>query len=256
MRSYFVVVQIVIALCAFTSCSINSHIMFETEDSEVITENIPIVPNDAYKISPDDRIRFSLYAENGKKIIDVVSGISDEKNVSGGVSKEIEYLVRGDGSVELPLIGLVSVKGLSVIECEELLEEKYSTNYEDPFVQVEVTNRRVIVFPGSGGEAKVVPINNNNTTLMEAIALAGGISERGKAKAIKVMRLEDGSRKVYLIDLSTLDGLKYADMVVQSNDYIYIEPAKKITREVLREAAPIVSLLSSAIVVFSIFSTL
>jgi polysaccharide export outer membrane protein len=231
--------------------------MFRTKNAEVITDNIPISPNDAYKISPDDKIKFSMYAENGKRIIDVVSGVSEgEMSQRVGAGTDIEYLVRSDGFVELPMIGMVEVEGLSVVECQEKLVEKYSVNYNQPFVQVEVTNRRVIVFPGSGGEAQVVPIKNNNTTLMEAIALAGGITERGKSKVIKVMRQENDGRKVYQIDLSTLEGLKYADMIVQSNDYIYVEPTKQLTRELLREAAPIVSLISSAIVVISVFSSL
>lgn len=257
MKNYKRIVSLLAIVYMVSSCSVNSHIMFKTKDAEVITDNIPISPNDAYKISPDDKIKFSMYAENGKRIIDVVSGVSEgDMNQRIGMGTDIEYLVRSDGSVELPLIGMVEVAGLSVIECQEKLAEKYAKNYNQPFVQVEVTNRRVIVFPGTGGDAQVVPIKNNNTTLMEAIALAGGITERGKSKVIKVMRQENDGRKVYQIDLSTLDGLKYADMIVQSNDYIYVEPSKQLTREFFREAAPIISLISSAIVIISVFSSL
>ncbi|PHR48827.1 MAG: hypothetical protein COA32_05010 [Fluviicola sp.] len=259
MKKYKRIISLLAIVYLVSSCSVNSHIMFKTKDSEVevITENIPISPNDAYKISPDDKIKFSMYAEKGKRIIDVVSGVNEGSTTERiGMGTDIEYLVRTDGSVELPIIGMIEVAGLSVIECQEKLAEKYSLNYNNPFVQVEVTNRRVIVFPGTGGDAQVVPINNNNTTLMEAIALAGGITERGKAKVIKVMRQESDGRKVYQIDLSTLNGLKYADMIVQSNDYIYVEPSKQLTREFFREAAPIISLVSSAIVIISVFSSL
>ena len=91
---------------------------------------------------------------------------------------------------------------------------------------------------------------------MEAIAAAGGITERGKANTIKLMRKENGIRKIYNIDLSTLDGLKYVDMVVQANDYIYIEPNPELVREVVKEIAPVFTILSSVILVFSIFSKL
>ncbi|MEX2483473.1 MAG: polysaccharide biosynthesis/export family protein [Brumimicrobium sp.] len=238
-----------------SSCSVNSHIMFKTKDAEVITENIPIAPSDSYKIAPDDKIKFSMYAENGKRIIDVVTGVVEgEPNARIGAGTEIEYLVRKDGTVELPIIGTIQIDGLSVIECQQKIARHYAKDYIAPFVQVEVTNRRVIVFPGTGGDAQVVPIENNNTTLMEALALAGGITERGKAKVIKVMRQEEDGRKVYQIDLSTLDGLKYADMIVQSNDYIYVEPTKQLTRELIREVIPIVSLVSSAILIISVLS--
>jgi len=50
--------------------------------------------------------------------------------------------------------------------------------------------------------------------------------------------------------------LKYVDMVVQANDYIYIEPNPELVREVVKEIAPVFTILSSVILVFSIFSKL
>ncbi|WP_107038458.1 polysaccharide biosynthesis/export family protein [Brumimicrobium mesophilum] len=242
-------------LIVSTSCGVNSHVMFKSTDTEVITENIPISPTDDFRLAPDDKISFSLFVEDGKRIIDMSTGVGMESgNQRLGVGN-ISYLVRPNGNVELPMVGVVKVDGLSIIEVQEKLKMLYSVDYIDPFVQVEVTNRRVIVFPGSGGGAKVVPIVNNNTTLMEAIALAGGITERGKAKVIKLMRQSNQGRKVYQIDLSTMDGLKYADMIVQSNDYIYVEPTKQLSREFLKEVTPIISLLSSAILIITLFTT-
>ena len=127
----------------------------------------------------------------------------------------------------------------------------FSGEYVEPFVQVKVTNQRVIVFPGNGSDAKVIPLMNSNTTLMEALAQAGGITDRGKANTIKLMRKVDGKRVVYGIDLSTMDGLQYVDMIVQANDYIYVEPTPEIGKQVAQNVVPIVSLISSAIVIIS-----
>tara|TARA_B100000508_G_scaffold75230_1_gene58569 strand:+ start:21331 stop:22110 length:780 start_codon:yes stop_codon:yes gene_type:complete len=254
---YFVVLAGVLAIFLMSSCGVNSHIMFQGDGEEIITDNIPLSPKEAYRISPDDKLTFTMYAEDGKRIVDVMTGVGLENQgnrlMNGG---DIQYLVRNDGTVEFPIIGSVKVQGLSIIECQELLSDKFATKYKDPFVLVEVTNRRVIVFPGSGGDAKVVPITNNNTTLMEAIALAGGITERGRSKKIKVIRKTNEGRKIYSIDLSTIAGIKYADMVVQSSDYIYVEPTKQLSREVLKEVTPIISLISSAIVVVSVILSL
>lgn len=250
---FFLGVNIVLS-----SCGVNSHIMFKTNDEDVIVDDIPISPSDAYRLAPDDKFSFIMYVEGGKRIIDIGSGINsgERENQQLQSGNTIEYLVRNDGKVNLPILGLVDVAGLTIIEAQEKLRKLYSDNYIEPYIQIEVTNRRVIVFPGTGGDAKVVPITNNNTTLMEAIALAGGITERGKAKRVKVMRQTSEGRKVYQIDLSTIAGLKYADMIVQSNDYIYVEPTKQLTREFLKEVTPIVSLISSAIVIISVIITL
>jgi polysaccharide export outer membrane protein len=66
------------------------------------------------------------------------------------------------------------------------------------------------------------------------------------------MRVENGKRIVYELDMSTIDGLKYADLVVQANDYIYVEPAEQVGKEFVESAAPIVSLLSSALIVITL----
>jgi polysaccharide export outer membrane protein len=86
---------------------------------------------------------------------------------------------------------------------------------------------------------------------MEAIAQAGGITERGKANSVNLIRRENGERQIYKIDLSTVDGLRYVDMVVQANDYIYIEPNPDVTKEVIKEVAPILSILSSALIIYT-----
>lgn len=234
----------------------NSHIMLRG-DEEVITEDIPLSPEEAYRIAPDDKITFTMYTEGGRKIVDLMAGIDLEGgNVGMGQGGGIEYLVRPDGMVELPIIGAVKLDGLSVIEGQDKIEELFASKYKNPFVQLSVTNRRVIVFPGTGGSAQVMPIVNDNTTLMEAIASVGGITERGKASEIKVIRKTSSGRKVYLIDLSTLSGLKYTDMVVQSGDYIYVEPTKQFSREVLKEVTPIFSLVSSTFLLISVLLSL
>ncbi|HLW40505.1 MAG TPA: polysaccharide biosynthesis/export family protein, partial [Brumimicrobium sp.] len=194
-----------------------------------------------------------LYVEGGARVIDFTAGVGmDGNNAQMTRSTVLDYTVRPDGTVELPVVGWVELEGLSIVEAQEKLKVLYAENYIDPFIQVEVTNRRVIVFPGSGGSAKVVPITNENTTLMEALALAGGITERGKAKMVKIMRQTEEGREVYQVDMSTIDGLIYADMIVQANDYIYVEPTKQLSREFLKEVTPIISLISSAALIITL----
>ena len=117
---------------------------------------------------------------------------------------------------------------------------------------MKVTNKRVIVFPGSGGTARVLTITNNNTTLIEALALSGGLPEYAKAFKIKVIRGDPQKPTVYLIDLSRIEGVAQANMVVQANDIIYVEPRIRLTSELTKELTPILTLLTSAFLVYTI----
>ena len=230
------------------SCGVNSNLMFKQAKGEINNDSIPLQPTEAYRISPDDKISFTLATNEGASIIEGISGVSDDKLKN---TSSTEYLVRRNGEVELPVLGMVEIAGLTVVECEDKLIELFSKQYQEPFVQVKITNQRVIVFPGNGSDAMVVQLQNANTTLMEAIAMAGGITDRGKANTVKIMRRVNNERQVYVVDLSTIDGLQYVDMIVQANDYIYVEPTPEIAKEIAKDVVPIISLLSSAIIIFS-----
>lgn len=238
----------------FTSCSINSNIMFREAKNAPVSKDIPMKPREDYKISVDDKLSFALSTRNGAQIIQQVSGGKGSSNFRS--QQTVEYLVRKDSMARFPVVGKLKIAGLTITECEKKLEEAYSSEYKEPFIQLNITNQRVIVFPGNGSDAKVIPLRNENTTIMEVIAQAGGITDRGKANTIKLMRNEGSGRIVYKLDLSKIEGLKHVDMIVQANDYIYIEPTKQIARELVKDVAPIISLISSAFVVVSVVNLL
>ena len=236
-------------LMLIQSCGLNSNIMLKSPKGEHANlDSLPIKPLNEYKIGTEDKLVFSISTNDGTKLIESLSNISD-KSANSGFSPE--FVVRPDSTVDFPVIGKTIIAGITIPECEKLLESQFSKTYQNPFVQVRITNQRVIVFPGGGGDAQVIPLLNSNTTLMEAIAQAGGIPERGNASIVKLMRKENGIRKVYTIDLSTEEGLKYTDVILQANDYIYVEPNPQIGRELVKEAAPVVSIISSFIIIIT-----
>ncbi|MEX0636757.1 MAG: hypothetical protein WD135_08310, partial [Ferruginibacter sp.] len=126
--------------------------------------------------------------------------------------------------------------------------------YNKPFVLLEVTNRRVIIFPGSEGAAKVVSLEYDNTTFMEGLAAAGGISKDGKAYKVKLIRGDLKKPDVYLIDLSTIEGVKQADLVLQANDIIYVETKLRIGRDVMNNILPYLTFITTTILFIELFT--
>ncbi len=225
-------------------CGVNNNIMFKTpKDIELASDTIMLLPPIDYLISVDDKIAFSLATNNGEAIVQSLS----MGGIGANTGASTDYIVREDGSAELPLLGKVYVKGLTTFQCEDTLEILFARHYQNPFVQVKITSQRVLVFSGNGSSASVINLSNTNTTLLEVIAQAGGIQERGKANMIKVIRKFGNERKIFVVDLSTVEGLKYADMIVQANDFIYIEPRPYLLREFLQETAPVLSLISTTL---------
>jgi len=244
-------------LMLWSSCTINSHVMLKTP-KDFVFDTPPDTPIDEYIISVNDILQFRLFANDGFQLIDIASGQSGN-NAQAAVFNQrnnINYVVQKDSLARLPIIGNTNIVGKSIPEAEAYLQIEYAKFYVDPFVLLTITNKRVIVFPGTGSSAQVVSLANNNTTLIEVLALVGGISTNSKANRIKVVRKTKEKREIYLIDLSTIDGIKAGSMIVQANDLVYVEPNPNLAREALADITPIVSLLSSALFIWATLTTL
>jgi polysaccharide biosynthesis/export protein len=202
-----------------------------------------------YKIAANDAIQYKVFANNGFKLIDLAtsSNINSFRN-------DLDVIVASDGTIKMPLIGRVSVIGLTVKEAEKLLESKYSGDYYvDPYITLKITNKRVIVFPGVGGAARSLTLGNDNTTVLEAIASAGGIAEDGKAYKVKLIRNnpEDAKKPfVYLMDLSEIQGVSAANSKVQAGDVIYVEPRYRPVSTLIKEITPLLTLLTTALILY------
>lgn len=214
-----------------------------------------------YKISPNDFINMRLFSNNGFHLVDLMGqGVGGGANTGGtstatqSVSAGVDYLVESDGTVTLPEIGKIHLAGLTIREATELLEKKYTTYYLKPYILLTVDNRRVIVFPGDPGAAKVIPLVNNNTTVIEALALAGGLSENGKARKIKLIRGDPANPQVYCIDLSTINGIKEGNTILQANDIIYVTPQRRPTLALLDRITPVLTGITTILLAIALFS--
>jgi polysaccharide biosynthesis/export protein len=199
-----------------------------------------------YIIQPGDQLSLRVFARDGFRLIDVLgstNGIQGSSS-SGSNSISIPYYVDNEGFVRLPVLGEMFVKGYTERELERILADKLAGLFVDPFVVVEVLNRRVFLFNGS--TATVVSLNAYPTSLFEVIAKSGGIGPMSKAYKIKVIRGDIKNPQITLIDLSTLEGMRKADLIVQSNDIIYIEQKREsIATTILTEISPYLAFIST-----------
>jgi polysaccharide export outer membrane protein len=230
-------------------------IMLKTPKNFAYTPLTDSTSSTLYKIAPNDFVNMRLFSNDGFKLIDFTNIVDNGGNSMFYVNNGIEYLVENDGTVMLPVIGKTKMSGLNVRQAIEMLQEKYSQYYIKPYILLRITNRRVIVFPGNPGTAKVIPLINDNTTLIEALALCGGITEDGKAKQIKLIRGDPNKPEVYLIDLSTINGIKAGNTILQANDLIYVTPQRRPAVQALERLTPTLGLITSLLTVFLLIKT-
>ena len=258
-----VLVLFAASLLFLNGCTINQDILFRTGEGYEFANLDDLATKDApgYRIAPNDMLSFQLFSNNGERLNQRTAGTMTSQSGGGGQNQQqmmnmnqqggFTYLVKPDGLVELPELGDIRLEGLTIDEAEGLLEDAYTSFYNDPYVIIRVTNNRVFVFPGEAGQATVVPLVNMNTTLLEVLAMTGGIARRGNASKVKLIRKTETGRDVYKMDLSVVDGLDDANMVVQAYDIVYVEPMPQLVRETTESLTPITSLISTLTVLWA-----
>lgn len=217
--------------------------MFQTPKDYVF--DVPVIDSSSidYRIQPNDVISFEIYTNEGALMLEVSTSSVDAQ--SGVRDANIEYLVNSQGYVEFPSIGMHKVSGLSIAEAQDYIEDLYTPQFNRPYVKLEVMNRRAIIFTSPAGNGSVLQLGKESISVIEALASSGGIGQNGKADDIKLIRkLENGERMIYHLDLSTIEGVRYADMSVEAGDIIYVEARKRVGQQLAGEVRTYTFLLS------------
>jgi polysaccharide export outer membrane protein len=174
-------------------------------------------------------------------------GPSDLLEISVFQVPELNRTVRVNtrGALTLPLIGEIQAGGLTGQQLEALIGQKLEATYlQDPQVSVfikEFISQRVTV-SGNVNRAGVFPISGR-TTLMQVIAMAGGLDKLANEGDIKVIRdRRNGTRDVLNYDLAPIRDGELADPVVHTSDVIVVGKSKaraalKNVTETLRDVS-------------------
>jgi len=131
---------------------------------------------------------------------DYVIGPDDVLSIVFWRDKDIsaEVAVRPDGRISLPLLNDVQAGGLTPLQLRDRLTKAAEEFVEDPNVTVvvrQINSRRVFV---TGEVAKPGPYPlTSPTSVLQMLAMAGGLREYADAKHIVIMRVENGRPMSY-----------------------------------------------------------
>jgi polysaccharide export outer membrane protein len=109
--------------------------------------------------------------------------------------------VRPDGMISLPLLNDIAASGLTPSQLRDRLMEESQKLMEDPNVTVVVKqiNSRKVYITGQVGKQGPYPLNGS-TTVLQLIALAGGLGEYADSKNIVLLRTENGRQVAHKIN--------------------------------------------------------
>jgi polysaccharide export outer membrane protein len=152
-------------------------------------------------------------------------------SILGEPDMTIERRIDGDGRVSLPLIGSVSLRGLSTTEAENKIRQVYIERqiYIRPQVSLSVKEyypREVFVLGQVRTPGKItLPIEASSISIVEAISKAGGFTRISKGDSVQVTRkLSSGAEQSTTVDVAgMIDGKgTKTGFIVQPDDVIFV----------------------------------
>ena len=176
---------------------------------------VPGIPNAAelakaaaaeYRIAPQDLLDVSVYAEPD-------------------LTRPVR--VSAEGKINFPLIGEVSVIGLTLAEAEAALRGKLDAFVVNPFVSVDVkeSHARRVVILGEVVKPGAIDIPTNSPlTVVEAIAQAGGFTKYASGNNVRVVRkTAGGGQETLTVPVDDVTkGDKSKDLALQPEDVIFV----------------------------------
>jgi polysaccharide export outer membrane protein len=116
-----------------------------------------------------------------------------------------DVVVRPDGKISLPVLGEIQAGGLTPEQLRSVILEAAGKYFEDPSVYIvpkQINSRKVFV-TGEVNKPGTYALSNS-LTVIQILALAGGLTDFAKKSEIAVIRTENGQPKRYRVNYSDI----------------------------------------------------
>lgn len=179
-----------------------------------------------YRIQPEDNIsvRFESLTPEEYDVFNMGAQQQQQnQNLNQGNTLMIGELVDPQGEITYPVIGKVKVVGLTIYEIQNKLQQLADQYLKSPVVKVRLINFRFTVLGEAKREGTVV-LGNNRVNYIEAIGLAGGLTDLADKRNLKLIRQINGKTEIRYLDVLDENFIYSPEYYVYQND-ILIVPA-------------------------------
>ena len=237
----------VAALCA-ASCITPKNVLYlqdMKQGSQIELEN-----KYEASISPNDELRIIVSCEDEElsKPFNLGYGTGGNGMMygNGGNGNYMGYLVDVYGNIQFPILGEIHVAGMTRLQLQDEIKRRLKAGayIEDPYVMVRFNNYKIFFLGPDGGKAITIP--EERCTFLEALSLAGDLSNYTRRDKIGVLREVDGKMTLRYLDPRRSDVFNDPYYMLQQNDIIVTQSIKSsYYKEEFSYWASWISLLSS-----------
>ena len=171
------------------------------------------------------------------------------------------FLVDVNGNIEYPRLGTIHVDGLTKIQLADEIKKKLTDPEPDlltnPSVIIRFLNYKITVL-GQVGREGVLNIPVEKVTILEAIGLAGGITDYGKKDDVKILRESQTEIEVGHVNLSSDSLFQSPYYNLLPNDVIIVQATKQKAKQAdqnlaMQKIGFTLSIISTAVLVYTLF---
>lgn len=238
-KKYFLFIAIISILAVLSSCGVRKERTLFNAPSDIVTDTIKqvYVVNDQgisdayYKIKVNDQLAIRNvqnfeFGATGNTTGSTSSSNSQQSSASGGINNVLSYPVDLDGMVNLPAIGKVEVIGLTRREAAIKIQDLYKNKLlKDPIIELSVVNLKVTLLGEFSKQGNFL-LERDNTTLIDIIGEAGGITKTADPKTLKIIRGDRANPELIYVNLNDINSLASKKLVLQNHDIIVLQPTK------------------------------
>ena len=231
-KNFLLYISIAICVINSISCTSTKKLIYFYDLKDTSVKNIKTAQA-AFEnlIQKNDQLWITVGGSNPLDlgVLNSGNGVIGPINASNGAA--LGYFVEADGKIKIPYVGSVQAEGLTRLQLEKVLTESFKDYTKNPIVNVRFLNYSYSVL-GEVTRSGKYNMVNERTTILEAITMAGDLTDLGKRDNVLVVREVNGLRTFARVNLSSKDLFKSPYFYLKTNDVIYIEPvrAKFISR--------------------------
>ncbi len=247
----------ILMLCCifFASCGTQRAVYNYLEDMNDTTLQKAILIKEPV-IQKNELLSIQIYSASLDEKVDMDFNLRIQPFSQQSTTQMVGYLVDQKGNVELPRLGVVRAEGLTKAELGEIIKNRLKGLLTDPTVIIRFVNFRISIL-GEVGNPGVQTIPVENLTLLEALAMAGDITEFGKKKEVKILRENNGTRQMGIIDVTSAKMFESPYYQLQQNDIILIEQTRFKVRQteqerILTQIGFVTGIISTAAVIITL----
>jgi polysaccharide export outer membrane protein len=212
------------------------------------------------KIQKNDILIIQIYSAATDPKVDAIYNMPASNSTPGQTTSSGGFLVDANGNIEYPKLGVFHAEGLTKPELGAQIKKRLTepdTLLKDPVVIIRFQNLKITVL-GEVTTQGVINFPGERVTILEAVGMAGGVTEYGMKSAVKVMRETDGKRQTGLVDLSSDKLFESPYYNLMPNDVVIIDPsprkAKKAEQDVVLQRVGFgLSVITAIALVYNIF---